>query len=175
MTDEQIIQQIRQGEQSALAALYDRYGTAVYSLAYRVLQNAQLAEEATQDTFMKVWHGHAHWDAQKGRFMSWLLTIARNTSIDLLRVEQRRFAVSLDHVAEPKADMPDMQDKALLRDLMHQLPDEQAHLINLAFFRGMTHSELAEKLDLPLGTVKTRVRLGLQKLKALWIEATREH
>ncbi len=174
MTDEQIIQQIQHRDQNALATLYDRYGTAVYSLAYQVLQNTQWAEEVTQDVFMRVWHKHAQWDAHKGKLISWLLTMTRNLAIDRLRSENRRSTVSLDHVAEPKAEIPDNYDRTLLQDLMKQLPNEQAQLIKLAFFQGMTHKELAKTFNLPLGTVKTRVRLGLQKLKALWLQATRE-
>lgn len=163
-------------DQAALALLYDRYGSQVYGLAYRVLRNSALAEEATQDTFMKVWRQSARWDSQKGLLLHWLLTITRYTAIDRLRQEQRQTApqtVSFDLIAAPASDTdgPEqvaMHDGRVLRGLLAQLPPEQAQVIELGFFQGLTHTELAERLNLPLGTIKTRVRLGLHKLRALW-------
>lgn len=179
--DQELLKRIQRGDQTALALLYERYGKPVYSLAYRVLQNAHLAEEAAQDTFMKVWKQSSQWDPARGRFSSWLLTVARYTAIDRLRQESRQAApgaAALDDLPPLLSEdgIPHdslLQDGRLLRDLLRTLPPEQAHIIELAFFSGMTHSEMAEKLDLPLGTVKTRARLGLQKLRDLWSEATR--
>lgn len=183
MTDHQypedavLMQMVRQRNQQALSLLYDRYVAQVYGLVYRILNNGSMAEEVTQDTFMKVWKQPDRWDDAKGRFSSWLLTIARNTAIDHLRRERRQVSpetASLDVVAEPPSPFGLPHDSRRLdantiRGLLDELPFEQAHAIELAFFQGMTHRELAEHLDLPLGTVKTRVRLGLQKLKALWL------
>jgi RNA polymerase sigma-70 factor (ECF subfamily) len=163
-------------DQTALSELYQQYGGLVYSIAVRVVQNATMAEEVTQDTFLKVWHQPSSWDPERGKFVSWLLTITRYTAIDRLRKEQRRplqNAVELDDMrmgAPGAADDPLMQDGQVLRSLLERLPGEQVQVIELAFFQGMSHSEMAEYLNLPLGTVKTRVRLGLQKLKALWTE-----
>jgi RNA polymerase sigma-70 factor, ECF subfamily len=179
--DQELVERVAQQDQAALTALYQRYGTLVYSLAYRVLNNAHLAEEVTQDTFMKVWRGSTRWDSERGRFSSWLLTIARYTAIDRLRQEQRHTtanATSLDDAPPVSTDIgrpddPLLQDGQLLRQLMQQLPEEQSQVIKMAFFMGLTHRELAEKLNLPLGTVKTRVRLGLQKLRKLWHDATK--
>ena len=175
--DIELVRLIRQRNQHALSMLYDRYSAQVYGLAYRILSNKALAEEVTQDTFLKVWNHPERWDSNKGRFSSWLLTVARNTSIDLLRKERRQATpdiTPLDKIAEPRAEsgIPhDAQhmDGRMLRQLLSELPPEQATAIEMAFFRGLTHRELAEKLNLPLGTVKTRVRLGLQKLRAMWI------
>jgi RNA polymerase sigma-70 factor (ECF subfamily) len=181
LTDEQLIERITTGDQAALAELYARYGTPVYSICRRALGNPALAEEAAQDTFMKVWRNPAAWDAKRGRFSSWLLTVARYTAIDLLRAEQRQPT----DTAEPIEDMhlaagtgrpddPLLRDGHLLRSLIAQLPPEQAQVVTMGFFHGYTHSDLAEKLDLPLGTVKTRVRLGLQKLRQMWLDAHKE-
>lgn len=159
-------------DQSALSELYDQFGRLVFSIALRVVQNPMLAEEITQDTFLKLWHQPASWDSQRGKFVSWLLTITRYTAIDRLRKEQRRplsHAVELDEVRLGRRGWIDDEtwlDARLLRAHMRRLPPEQLEVIELAFFEGMTHSELAEHLGLPLGTVKTRIRLGLQKLKA---------
>lgn len=180
-TDEQLLTQIRSGDQAALAELYDRYAGPVYSLCLQTLGVPTLAEEAAQDTFMKVWQNPAAWDSTRGRFASWLLTVARYTAIDLLRVEQRQTTDSADtldsvQVADDstRPDDPLLRDGRLLRELIAQLPPEQAQVVMLGFFRGYTHSELAAHLNLPLGTVKTRVRLGLQKLRTLWTAAHRE-
>jgi RNA polymerase sigma-70 factor (ECF subfamily) len=163
-------------DQTALSELYQQFGGLVYSIALRVVQNSTLAEEVTQDTFLKVWHQPGSWDPERGKFVSWLLTITRYTAIDRLRKEQRRplqNALELDEVRVGKRGLMDDEnwlDGRILRTLMERLPQEQVQVIELAFFGGLSHSEMAEYLNLPLGTVKTRVRLGLQKLKSLWIE-----
>ena len=161
--------------------LYARYGNAVYGLALRILHDTGLAEEVTQDTFLKVWNQADRWDPDKGQLSSWLLTVTRHTAIDRYRKLQRRPAVSeLFEEAESGlgqtalVDTQQWADGQLLARLLEQLPPEQAHLVQLAFYQGMSHSELAESLHLPLGTVKTRLRLGLQKLKVLWQEAMTE-
>ena len=179
VSDTELMRRIARQDQQALSALYDRYGGPVFSLALRILRQRGQAEEATQDIFLKVWNQAEKWDPAKGQLISWLLTVTRFTSIDRLRSEKRQPVVTL----APLDDMPFLaathdlmddprwHDGRLLRRLMKELPVEQAQVIELAFFQGMTHSQLAEVLKLPLGTVKTRVRLGLQKLKALWLEA----
>lgn len=172
----ELIKRLVAQDQSALSELYQQFGGLVYSIALRVVQNPALAEEVTQDAFLKVWHQPSSWDPSRGKFVSWLLTITRYTAIDRLRKEQRRpilDEVELDDLRIGKRSMVDdpvWQDGRALRILMQQLPAEQVQVIELAFFEGMSHSELAEHLKLPLGTVKTRVRLGLQKLKTLWAE-----
>lgn len=179
-TDIELMQRIVQQEQQALRMLYNRYGNAVYSLALRILRTPGLAEEVTQDTFLKVWQRAERWDSNRGKLSSWLLTVARHTAIDRIRRENRRptgNAMDLEKIAyaagrEAHVDTPQWENGQLLRSLMAKLPSEQAEVIELAFFQGMTHSELAEHLDLPLGTVKTRLRLGMQKLKRFWLAAT---
>jgi len=176
--DADLVRRLIARDQSALSELYQRFGTLVYSIALRVVQNSTLAEEVTQDTFLKVWHQPTSWDASRGKFVSWLLTITRNTAIDRLRMEQRRplrTAVDLDDLPLGKPgliDDPAWQDGRVLRSLLERLPPEQVQVIELAFFEGLSHSELAERLGLPLGTVKTRLRLGLHKLKVMWAEVT---
>ncbi len=165
-----LMERIAAQEQDALALLYDQYGSAVYSLALRVVLNRAVAEEVTQDTFLKVWNGAENWDAAQGRLSSWLLTIARYTAIDRLRREKRQpTQVQLEPLSDILEDhQQDWQHRGhMLRSLLEELPPEQAQIIELAFFQGMTHSRMAEVLQLPLGTVKTRLRLGLQKLKEM--------
>ncbi len=169
LSDHQLLLCVGQHDQTALAELYRRYGTAVYSIAMRVLDNPTLAEEATQDTFLKIWNKPDAWDRNGGAFSSWLLTVARYTAIDRLRKEvHHKPTIELD---ETHAGLDDLRhDEHGFVLLLTHLPPEQSRLIEMAFYQGMTHQELADKLNLPLGTVKTRLRLGLQKLRLLWLE-----
>jgi RNA polymerase sigma-70 factor (ECF subfamily) len=168
------LHKMARGDPAALGDLYDRYGRLVYSLAYRVLGDISQAEEVTQDTFLKVWREPLAWDPAHGRFDGWLLTLARYTAIDRLRMETRRapggkVALEEDFIADDDGpDGLDSLDMQHLHGLLDALPPAQRQVVELAFFRGLTHYELAETLNLPLGTVKTRLRLALQKLRTWW-------
>lgn len=180
LNDTDLMRHVVQRDQTALSELYERYGNPVYGLALRVVQNTQLAEEVTQDTFLKVWNQAQSWDPTRGQLISWLLTITRYTAIDRLRREWRQPNL----VGAPVEEIPNLfsaldmvgdarwHDGQLLAALLEQLPSEQAEVVQLAFYQGMTHTEMSERLGLPLGTVKTRVRLGLQKLKTLWLDSS---
>lgn len=182
LDDFELMQKIRQRDQSALVQLHERYHNIVYNMAMQVLKNASRAEEVTQDVFFQIWRWPEKWDAEKGRFVSWLLTVTRYTAIDQLRRENRQPPLmphSLDHLAELMAkdtagDDSGQDNGRLLRALLKDLPAEQRELILLVYFRGMTHTEAAEHLKLPVGTVKSRLRLGLQKLKDAWIAAVEQ-
>ncbi len=169
-----LMQRIAARDQQALMELYETYGKAVYSLAYRVVNNTVLAEEVAQDTFLKVWNQTARWDSEKGKLKSWLLTIAQFTAIDRLRQERRQPVVLLDALDDNAetfmlADATHWQEGTTMQILIAQLPIEQARLIDLAFFHGMSHTDIAESLKMPLGTVKTRLRTGLRRLRELWM------
>ncbi|MBK8135205.1 MAG: sigma-70 family RNA polymerase sigma factor [Chloroflexi bacterium] len=176
-----LLQRIRGGDERALSELYDQYGGLVYSVAYHVLQNSTQAEEATQDTFLKVWKQAHAWDASRGRVTTWLLTITRYTAIDRLRIEQRREPrAQLDvedimNVVGENAPMDEAgwADERLIRELLQDLPPDQRKVLELAYFLDMSHTEMAEHLNVPLGTVKGRVRAGLIKLRDLWSKKTR--
>ena len=178
--DIEFMRRIAVQDQQAFLALYQQYGKAVYSLAYRVLQNATLAEEVTQDTFLKVWQQRTQWDPHKGKLKSWLLTITHFTAIDRLRQERRQPNLHPEAIEEIEDEIlafggeSGWQDGTVLRLLVKQLPPEQAALIDLAFFRGMSHSEIAAETQIPLGTVKTRLRSGLQRLRELWLESVKQ-
>ena len=178
--DRESMNRIAEHDQGAFRALYQQYGTAIYSLAYRILQNTTQAEEVTQDTFLKVWRQSAQWDPNKGNLRNWLLTITHYTAIDRLRHEKRQPTLHPDPIEEMEETMPIVrgetgwQDGIALRILVKQLPEDQAFLIDLAFFRGMTHTEIANETHIPLGTVKTRLRSGLQRLRELWLEASKQ-
>jgi RNA polymerase sigma-70 factor (ECF subfamily) len=178
--DIEMMRRVAAHDQQAFQAVYQQYGKAVYSLAYRILQNATLAEEVTQDTFLKVWQHKTDWHPQKGQLKSWLLTITHFTAIDRLRRERRQPDLHPNPIEDIEEQMPVnrhevlWQDGATLRLLITRLPHEQADLIELAFFRGMSHSEIAAATHIPLGTVKARLRSGLQRLRHLWLESVNQ-
>lgn len=182
ISDADLMVRVQRRDESALALLYDRFGKAAYSVAYHVLQNSTLAEEATQDAFLKVWTQAHLWDANRGKPSTWLLTITRFTAIDRLRVENRRtaaHAVDLDDVlytlgSVAPIDEPTWADKRLAKSLLNRLSPEQRQVLELAYFRDMSHSEMAEHLAIPLGTIKGRVRAALHKLRDLWAEQTED-
>ena len=170
--DMHLVERVRHRDQSALIELYHTYGSAVYSLSLRVLQDPGLAEEITQDVFLKLWQMPERWNPSFGRLSSWLLTITRNAAIDRLRKErhqQTRHIEQIEQLANTRDDRGhSWYDGQVLNSLLQELPPEQRQLIELAFYQGYTHTELSENLRLPLGTVKTRLRSGLIKLRALW-------
>lgn len=176
LTDKILLRRIARQDQDALLALYEIYGTLVFSLAYRIVGTSPVAEEVTQDVFVKVWRRPQNWRPALGQFRSWLLTITHNAAIDRLRSEQRHpmsHPAPLEITANGKvhpsiADDPLWYDGQILQELLGQLPVEQQELIELSYFRGMTHSQISQVLTLPLGTVKSRLRLGLDKLRTLW-------
>ena len=175
-----LLERIAAGDDDALLALHKRYANLVYSMAWRVLQDVGAAEEVTQDVFIKLWQRAQRYDAARGRFSSWLLTITRFAAIDRLRAEGRHpptTELSSDDSDEQTwidgllpTDHRSWEQGQHLRLLLGQLPEEQRQALELAYFGGLTHSELAVHLNLPLGTVKGRLRLGLERLRLLWME-----
>jgi RNA polymerase sigma-70 factor (ECF subfamily) len=176
LDDNALMALIRQGNQRGLVLLYERHGKAVYSLALRIVQVGTTAEEVTQDTFLKVWDKQATYDPTRGTPKNWLLAITQFTAIDRLRREHRQPALIGEAIDDETVESlvarysanTQWQEASMLHILVAQLPPEQALMIELAFFQGMTHAEISETLHIPLGTVKTRVRTGLQKLRSLW-------
>jgi RNA polymerase sigma factor (sigma-70 family) len=178
LSDEALVAQIARGDDAALGALYDRFGRVVYSLALRVVRDAQLAEEATQEAFLAVWRTAAGYRASRGSARTWLLMIAHRRAVDRVRLEQRRVVGNepLDEATEREirdvaASAEDeawvvFERERLVRAL-RQIPDAERELIELAYFDGYTQSELADRLGLPLGTVKRRTFTGLGRLRTL--------
>jgi len=172
-SDEQLLKRIAAGDQDALLALYDRYGRLVYSLAYQVLRDHQLAEEVTQDVFTRVWAAAHTFDPERSKFTTWLNTITRNRAIDILRQRRVRGLTGAGeaelNTAITRADerfLPEHHLRALaVREALAELPEAQRDVLELAYFGGLTQREIAEKLGIPLGTVKTRMRLGMMKLR----------
>lgn len=175
LSDEALQRRLKRRDERALAALYDYYGAAVFSMAYRILNVRETAEEITQDVFLYLWHKPEAWQPARAKLGTWLMIIARYRAIDRLRREQRLPVLpdlSVDDLSDVISTAEDdlLTDGQLLRHLMMHLPQEQSSLIDLAFFSGLTHERVAEVTKLPLGTVKTRIRAGLQALHRLWVE-----
>jgi RNA polymerase sigma-70 factor, ECF subfamily len=163
-----IISGIRNGREDAMAQLYDRYSSMVYSVALRVMGDTSAAEDVMQEIFMQVWRNPSAFDANRGSLAAWLAVVARNRSIDALR--KRRPETSVDDVVVA-ADIDLESDAARkialekVRGALAGMPAEQRRAIGLAFFEGLTHTEVAARTGEPLGTVKTRIRTALQTLR----------
>ncbi len=175
--DRELLQAIARQDADALVALFDRYNRLAFGLAYRILGDAFVAEEVVQDAFMSIWRNAASYNLSRGTVRTWLLSIVRNRAIDQLRGRFGRSQsdIDLDTVA-PILAAPDLWDDVLteiqavdVRAALKGLPEEQRVAIELAYFEGLTHAEIAERLGIPLGTAKSRLRLGLQKLHDLLV------
>ena len=171
--DQVAIEQMARGDQAGLAELYDRHGRLVYSLALRVLRDQGDAEDVAQEVFLQAWREASRFDHGRGNAVAWLLMVTRSRAIDRLRRRQARpalaaFAEPVDRPDEtPTADVQmEWQSRAAeVRRAVEALPLLQRMAVELAFFEGLTHTEIADQLEVPLGTVKTRVRQGLLKMR----------
>lgn len=178
LPDQQLIARMATRDVGAFETLYDRYATLTYSVARRVVGDAHLAEDMAQEVFLRLWRQPEKYDADKGGFATWLLSVTRNRAVDLLRTQRRRLrleATSLEQQGResPAGNAPDPALAAELADrrrtvraAMATLSHEQRQVIDLAYFGGLTQQEVAHRLGQPLGTVKTRIRLGMRKLRA---------
>ena len=161
------------GDADAFAALYDRHCHSAYSLAYKVLREKQAAEDLTQDAFIKVWQSADRYRPQRGSVRTWILSVVRNHGIDQLRARaSRRRTLEKVEASAPRYEPSEAFAQAwgdvrlgLLREALAALPHVQQQVLDLAHFSGLTHMEIAERLGLPPGTVKGRMRLGLKKLR----------
>jgi RNA polymerase sigma-70 factor, ECF subfamily len=170
--DAAAVARVAGGDAEALRDLYERYGRIVYGLTYRLTKDAQLAEEATQDTFVTLWRRAAAYDPQRAKLTTWLFVIARNRAIELVRSRMRvpepqESIEPLGAEADP-ADLAQVADDAeRIARAIAELPESQLEVIRLAYFDGLSHAEIAERLGQPLGTVKSRIRLALDRLRAV--------
>jgi RNA polymerase sigma-70 factor (ECF subfamily) len=177
-TDEILLNLIAQADENALSELYDRYSRLVFSVALNTLSDDGRAEEVTQDIFVRVWEKAHTYNAEHGRVATWLTSIARHRSIDLYRQAHSRHEDLQVAWQYPEAvDIPDGQNvewevdlsqrQQRIRWMVAQLPPEQKQALGMAFFQGLSHSEIAAALGEPIGTIKTRIRLGMGKLRLL--------
>jgi RNA polymerase sigma-70 factor (ECF subfamily) len=169
--DAALIALIRAGDQGAMADLYDRYSGIVYGVALRVLTSTTAAEDIVQEVFLQLWRNPQAFDANRGRLAAWLAVIARNRAIDQLR--KRPAEDDIDELPiSTGVNLEDESSQRLavekVRGVLVQLPQDQRKALEMAFFEGMTHTEIAGKTGEPLGTVKTRIRTGLLALRKVF-------
>src|ERR671921_1002022 len=175
LADEDLMQLVRRGDTSAFEVVYERHATAAFSLAYRMTGTRNVAEDVVQEAFLSLWRSGARYDRTRGSVRTWVLGIVHNRAIDALRrsvVHDRRRAS--DEGIEERLESRDRTDVEVarldeaqeIRRALLTLPPEQCHVIELAYFGGFTHTEIASMLETPVGTVKGRMRLGLEKMRA---------
>jgi RNA polymerase sigma-70 factor, ECF subfamily len=166
-----LVMAVRAGDETAIATLYDRYSSIVYSVALRVLQDTAAAEDVLQDIFMQLWRNAEAFDASRGNMGAWLAVIARNRAIDALR--RRRPEQDIEDVVvsvEPDLASDAERSRAMekVRGALQSMPPAQRSALEMAYFEGLTHSEIAEKTGEPLGTIKTRIRAALLSLRKVF-------
>lgn len=181
-TDERLVEALEDRDERALEALYDRHGDYVYSVCLRMVGDVQVAEDLSQEVFLRLWRRPDLFDVSRGRFLTWLLSVARNRAIDERRSRGRRFRLETPPStnteellalvpADEERDVAVVsEERVIVRKALAALPPEQRLAVELAYFGGYTQQEIADGLHQPLGTVKTRIRLGLQKLRVILIE-----
>jgi RNA polymerase sigma-70 factor, ECF subfamily len=182
--DSLLVERIMAGDENALAALYDRYAGMLFAMLVRILRDASAAEEVLQDLFLQLWRGASRFDASRGSMAAWLLVIGRNRALSRLRGKARHEILadseefSIETVPSPgnlENDAARAQLMQRLQGAMAALPSEQREAVELAYFEGMTQTEIATRVGCPLGTVKSRVRAAMQTLKQVFDdESTRQ-
>jgi RNA polymerase sigma-70 factor, ECF subfamily len=174
LADEELMQAVQGGDPVAFEAIYDRHGGAAFSLAYRIVGTRAAAEDATQDAFLAIWRSRVRYQRDRGSVRSWVLGIVHNRTIDALRRNQvhatRRADAARIEEREAATELTDVEafrrdEQRKVRAAIETLPEAQVRVIELAYFGGFTHNQIAEMLHEPVGTVKGRMRLGLDKLR----------
>ncbi len=169
-----LISRIAEQDQQALSILYDRYARVIYTIAYRILNSSEESEEIVLDVFIQVWRIAKNYNSQKARVDTWLFMLARSRALDRLRRHARfdkAITASEDALImhsysdSPEEDVLIQERSSYIKSCLNELPNEQRLILELAYFGGLSHSEISAKTGISLGTVKTRVRLGLKKLR----------
>jgi RNA polymerase sigma-70 factor, ECF subfamily len=171
-SDEELLAAIARGDERALGELYDRFGGVAYRLALRVLRDPALAQDAVQDAFLAAWRTAVAFDPARGKASTWLLTLVHRRAVDLVRREDRRRAEPLDEAPVAPGDAVDesvevREERRRVQAALARLPPDQREALELAYYGGLSQSEVAERLGVPLGTVKSRMFTGLSKLRDL--------
>lgn len=168
-TEQHLVDLLKKKDQHVLSILYDKYGQALFGVIYRIVKNQQIAEEVLQTSFFKIWSKGANYDPKKGRLFTWMLNIARNTAIDSTRSKAYKEGLKSDTLDINKIDKGINNelktDLIGLSDFTKHLNKEQKAVIDLIYFRGYSHTETAKELNMPLGTVKSKVRAAIKLLR----------
>ena len=172
LSDEALVALVSRSDESALAELYDRIGATAYGLAYRVLRDEALAEDAVQEAFLGLWRSAGSFVPERAKASTWILTLVHRRAVDVVRREQRRRTEPLEAAPEPAEGSAEEAawlrlDRERVQAALAQLPDQQREAIELAYYGGYTQSELADRLGQPVGTIKSRMFAGLARLREL--------
>jgi RNA polymerase sigma factor (sigma-70 family) len=181
LSDEALVALVARGDEHALAELYDRVGRIAYGLALRVLRDERLAEDAVQEAFLQVWRSAATYRAERAKASTWVLTLVHRRAVDLVRREERRQAEPLtdESVLGPAAEQTEEAawlrfERERVQAALAELPDVQREALELAYYGGFSQSELADRLGVPLGTIKSRMFAGLSRLRELLDDSSQE-
>lgn len=176
--EELLIEQLKLNNRKAFEYLYDNYSSALYGIILKVLKDEEKAADTLQDSFLKIWRSMSSYDAAKGSIFTWMLNIARNTAIDKLRAETRpEIVVFWDRLPEEDIIPVSVQSPLAtidVRSIVSRMVPEKKQVIEMVYFQGYTHEEVSERLNVPLGTIKSRVRRALTDLRTIF-EATQYH
>jgi RNA polymerase sigma factor (sigma-70 family) len=172
LTDEEVLALVGRADELALGELYDRFGRVAYGLALRILRDPALAQDAVQDAMLSAWRTAASFDPRRGKASTWLLTLVHRRAVDVVRREDRRRAQPIEDAPIASGDATDetaelREQRRAVQAALAQLPPEQREALELAYYGGLSQSELAERLGVPLGTVKSRMFAALSKLREL--------
>jgi RNA polymerase sigma factor (sigma-70 family) len=175
-SDEALLALVSRADDRALAELYDRYGRVAYGLALRILRDGALAEDAVQEGFLAVWRSADRFLAERAKPSTWILTLVHRRAVDLVRREERRRGEPLENAPDPAGRPADEEvglrgRRRIVQEALRRLPDDQREALELAYYGGFTQSELAERLGVPIGTVKSRMFTGLRRLRDLLADA----
>jgi len=171
LSENDLILALRNKDRIGAEALYDMYSSSLYGIIYRVVQHEEAAEDLLQDTFVKIWNSFSSFDPEKGRLFTWMVNIARNLSIDKIRSKDFRNNSKNQDLENAVNFIDEQRNTAInpetlgVRELVEQLKSEQKSILDLVYFRGYTHVEVADELGIPLGTVKTRLRTAIMTLR----------
>ena len=177
LSDEALVPLVARSDDTALAELYDRVGRVAYGLAYRILRDEPLAEDAVQEAFLGLWRSAESFVPERAKASTWILTLVHRRAVDLVRREERRRTEPIEGVPEPSGDSAEDEawlgfERERVQAALRQLPDQQREAIELAYYGGFTQAELADRLGLPLGTIKSRMFAGLARLRELLEEGS---
>jgi RNA polymerase sigma factor (sigma-70 family) len=171
LSEEELVQALRRHEKIAVEALYDMYSASLYGVISRIITDTAVAEDVLQETFVKIWHSFASYSTEKGRLFTWMVNIARNLAIDKLRSKDfknqnknQELEINVTFIDEQRNTVykPELLG---IKDLVQTLKPEQKLILDLVYFKGYTHVEAADELGIPLGTIKTRLRMAIQELR----------
>lgn len=170
-SETELISSLQRREQSAFSYLYDQYSGALYSVIHNIVTETEIANDVLQEVFVKIWKQIESYDSSKGRLFTWMLNISRNASIDMLRSRQYQHTKKNqelnDNVYESAGTVSDSTDNIGLKKIVNKLKEDQRVLVELSYFQGYTQDEISKMLNVPLGTVKTRLRKALSELRNL--------